>query len=74
MSPRAEPVDEVTRLRAIDLEYRTTLRVLAVVIERLLAHEPGLTIAINEQALVDSPDLLATRDAAHRVILLSTAR
>jgi len=45
-------------------EYHQTLRVLAVVVEQLLKQENGDTIEIDDDALLNAPDLVAWRDRA----------
>jgi hypothetical protein len=67
-------VDELVRLRAIEREYRTTVNVLAVVVERLLAATHATRIEITDAAYKDSPDLHAWREETTRLVVLTTAR
>jgi len=52
---------ELAELRAFKAEYSVTVRVLAVVVEQLLAEVGGDTIEITDEALENSPDLKAWR-------------
>jgi hypothetical protein len=64
--------DDLSRLRAIEREYRMTLRVLAVVVERLLGE--GEHVVITDEALADTPDLVAWRDEPRKQVVITVAR
>lgn len=69
-----EWTNEVVRLRALETEYRVTLKVLAVVVERLLAGHEGEHVVITDEALTDTPDLVAWRDVERRQVVIAVAR
>lgn len=62
------------RMPDVELEYRLTLRVLAVICERLLAATGGQLIEVGDAAVRDSPDLIALRDEPGNRILISVER
>lgn len=66
--------DELERLRAIKLEYSVTVRVLAVVVELLLAEVGGDTIEISDETLADSPDLRAWRVNERSTVAITVDR
>lgn len=55
-------------------EYQTTLSVLAVVTERLLAATKADHLEIDDAATLMCPDLEAYRDPARRVLILKVSR
>lgn len=65
---------DVARLVNVEIEYDLTLRVLAVMVERVQELTGADEIQISDQAIYDRPDLSAWRNAAKRTICLKTAR
>lgn len=70
----AEFVDELVRLKAVEREYIVTVRVLAVVVERLLVLTHGKSVSITDEALTACPDLEAYRDDPARAVVISVSR
>lgn len=66
--------EELDTLLAIKREYSVTVRVLAVVIELLLAEVGGDTIEISDDTLANSPDLKAERIAERNSVAITTTR
>lgn len=58
----------------MEREYRITVRVLAVAVERLLALTGGDLVEITDQALAGSPDLRAWREPAKSAVLIAVSR
>ncbi len=65
---------ELARLTAVEREYHVTMRVLAVMAERLLALTGGEFVAISDDALADSPDLHAWRNNDTASVLIEVSR
>lgn len=57
-----ELIASVARLCDLEVEYDLTLRVLAVVAERLQDATDSREIQVSDEALADQPDLKAWRD------------
>lgn len=55
-------------------EYRLTMRVLAIVAERLLTLTKGERVLIDESALRDSPDIVSWVDRAEGQIVIKVSR
>ena len=66
--------DELDRLQAIATEYAVTIRVLAVVVELLLAEVGEDTIAISDETLERSPDIKAWRDTVRNQVVITVER
>lgn len=64
----------VERLCDLEVEYDLTLRVLAVLVERVQDLTGGARIDIADAAIYDQPDLSAWRDAESGMICLSAGR
>jgi hypothetical protein len=71
-----EAIDEVEldHLRAVKREYAVTVRVLAVVVELLLAKVGGDTIEISDETLEASPGLNAWRVNDRRCVAITVTR
>lgn len=67
-------LEEHTRLRALEAEYRVTVKVLAVVIEQLLGQTSGQHVVITDETLMNSPDLVAWRDESESQVVITVAR
>jgi hypothetical protein len=68
------------RYKALQAEYRVTVRVLAVVVEQLLDHFGDLKgkelheIALADALVNDAPELVAWRDEAKRQTIIRVRR
>ena len=67
-------VRELARLRALESEYRVTLKVLALAVERLLAATGAERLEIDDQAMTDTPDLVAWREHDAARVVIAVAR
>lgn len=65
---------EFERLKGVEREYIVTVRVLAVVVERLLVLTNGKSLSITDEAIARGPDLEAYRDAPARTVVISVTR
>lgn len=65
---------EVDRLCGIEVEYTTTLSVLAIVTTRLQAATGEKQIVVTDKDLLEPPDLIAWRDTAAGSTIIKTAR
>lgn len=65
---------ELERLRNVEREYRVTVRVLAVVAERLLAVTKAQELEVGADAMLDTPDLDAYLDPGRGVIVIKVSR
>lgn len=74
MDPLEQYAAEITDLRLIRDEYQVTVRVLAVVVELLLAEVGGDTIEISDETLARSPDLRAWREPAKNTVAITVSR
>lgn len=66
--------DELSRLQATAAEYRVTVRVLAIVVERLLVMTGGNSMSITDEALARCPDLRAWRDDPAKAVVVTVSR
>lgn len=64
---------EYERLKAIEAEYRMTIRVVAVLAERLLLN-PDAELTISDRAMIDCPELIAWRDPANETTHIKIKR
>lgn len=74
MDAQLAHASEFARLRALEQEYRVTVKVLAIVVERLLDGSSGEHVVITDEALADTPDLVAWRDEARSQVVIAVAR
>lgn len=70
----AELGEEWARLKGVEKEYQVTVRVLAVLAERLLALTGGDVVTVTDRALAESPDLNAWRDTAITGVAIAVSR
>lgn len=64
----------VERLCDLEIEYDMTIRVLAVLVERVQDLTGGDQVDIADVAIADQPDLSAWRDAATGIMSLTARR
>lgn len=68
MSEPSETFDsELDRLRALEEEYRITMRVMAVLANYLLGDSPSETLVISDEALINCGSIHAWRDESRRL-------
>lgn len=67
-------VQNVARLADLEVQYDTTIRVLAVLVERVQQLTGSAEIQISVAAIIDQPDLNAWRDASDSIISLTATR
>lgn len=66
--------DELDRLRATAREYAMTVRVLAIIVERLLVFTDGRALTITDEAITHPPDLRAWRDEPSHSVIITVNR
>jgi hypothetical protein len=74
MARDTTPVQTISRLTDLEVEYDMTLRVVSVLVERLQKLTGTREVQIPDAEVMDQPDLMAWRTAGEKSISLTTSR